>query len=71
MVKDSRALSITLTPKAYRLLRALLPISREINDIQYQGMTAADMYTISSACARIVDAEDQILRLIAKVDVRK
>jgi hypothetical protein len=46
-----------------------LPISREINDIQYQGMTAADMSTISGACARIIAAEDQILRLIAKVDV--
>jgi MarR family transcriptional regulator, organic hydroperoxide resistance regulator len=66
--RDSRALSITLAPKAYRLLRELLPISRDINDIQYQGMTAADMYTISNACARIVEAEDQILRLIAQVD---
>jgi DNA-binding MarR family transcriptional regulator len=65
--RDSRALSITLTPKAYRLLRALLPISKDINDIQYEGMTAADMHTISKACARIIDAEDQILRLIAKV----
>jgi DNA-binding MarR family transcriptional regulator len=69
--EDSRALSITLTPKAYRLLRALLPISREINDIQYQGMTAADMSTISGACARIIGTEDQILRLIAKVEVWK
>lgn len=65
--RDSRALSITLAPKAYRLLRALLPISRDINDIQYEGMTAADMHTISKACGRIIDAEDQILRLIAKV----
>jgi DNA-binding MarR family transcriptional regulator len=65
--RDNRALSITLAPKAYRLLRALLPISRDINDIQYEGMTAADMHTISKACARIIDAEDQILRLIAKV----
>lgn len=66
--KDSRALSITLAPQAHRLLRALLPISRNINDIQYQGMTAADMSTISNACARIIEAEDQILRLIASVD---
>jgi MarR family transcriptional regulator, organic hydroperoxide resistance regulator len=66
--RDSRALSITLTPKARRLLRALLPISRDINDIQYQDMTAADMFTISNACARIIEAEDQILRLIATVD---
>ena len=67
--RDSRALSITLTPKAFRLLRALLPISKEINDIQYQGMSAADMCTISSACAQIIGTEDQILRLIAKIDV--
>jgi hypothetical protein len=32
-------------------------------------MSAADMRTISSACAQIIGTEDQILRLIAKIDV--
>ena len=38
-------------------------------EIDSQGMSAADMRTISSACAQIIGTEDQILRLIAKIDV--
>jgi DNA-binding MarR family transcriptional regulator len=65
---DRRRTCVVLTAAGKRLARQLAPVAREIREAVVDGMTPAEIATLTSALQRIVDNLD---RLVARTPARE
>lgn len=60
---DRRRLCLTVTRQGRDLLARLAPMQRQVNDVQFEGLSAEEFRTLSNLIERLVDSSGRALSL--------
>lgn len=61
---DRRMLSLKLSARGNALLDSIAPLRRQVNDVQFNNLTAADFRQLTSLIYRLIESGDHALSML-------